>query len=245
MKLTACNDAILGDLGRFPMYIYSQKRCIKYWLRLINLPDDRYCKMCYNMLLHFHNRGHNNWVTSVRNNLYTNGFGYVWESQGAINQKLFILQYVQKLKEQHLQLWHNRCIENTKLNYYVLYKTTFSVETYVSAIDINKFRQCFANFRSAAHDLMIEKGRHFNLHRDQRQCPYCETDIEDEYHMFSICPLYHDLRLKYLPNYSVQHPSDLAFCSLMSSDSVKLIRNISMYLYYAFKIRSDFMAVYN
>ena len=34
---TACNDAILGDTGRFPMHIYSSKRCINYWLRLKDL----------------------------------------------------------------------------------------------------------------------------------------------------------------------------------------------------------------
>ena len=30
----ACNDAILADLGRFPMFIYSARRSIKFWLRI-------------------------------------------------------------------------------------------------------------------------------------------------------------------------------------------------------------------
>jgi len=45
----ACNDAILADLGRFPMLIYSAGRSITFWLRILSLPNDRYLKLCYNM----------------------------------------------------------------------------------------------------------------------------------------------------------------------------------------------------
>lgn len=51
VKPNTCNDAIMGDLARYPMYIYSAKRCIKYWLRLLSLTNDRYVKLCYNMLV--------------------------------------------------------------------------------------------------------------------------------------------------------------------------------------------------
>jgi hypothetical protein len=47
----ACNDANLGDLGRFPLYIFAAKRVVKYWLRLLKLPEDRYERMCYIMLM--------------------------------------------------------------------------------------------------------------------------------------------------------------------------------------------------
>ena len=30
----SCNDAVSGDLGRYPIYVFAAKRCIKYWLRL-------------------------------------------------------------------------------------------------------------------------------------------------------------------------------------------------------------------
>jgi len=31
----SCNDAVIGDLGKYPIYVFAAKRCIKYWLRLI------------------------------------------------------------------------------------------------------------------------------------------------------------------------------------------------------------------
>ena len=89
VKMQTCNDVVLGDLGRYPMFIQAHKRCIKYWLRLVNLSNDRYSKLCYNMLLYYDNNGYENWVSCVKHNLYQNGFGYVWESQGNINQKLY------------------------------------------------------------------------------------------------------------------------------------------------------------
>ena len=46
---TACNDAMLADRGRFPMFIYSAGRSIEFWLRILSLPNDRYLKLCYNM----------------------------------------------------------------------------------------------------------------------------------------------------------------------------------------------------
>ena len=64
-SLCSCNDAILGDLGRFPIYIYSVKRCLSYWLRLLQLSDTRYVKICYKMLKYNDSKGHKNWLTVI------------------------------------------------------------------------------------------------------------------------------------------------------------------------------------
>ena len=34
------NKMIYGDLGRHPMFITSAVQCVKYWLRITNLPDE-------------------------------------------------------------------------------------------------------------------------------------------------------------------------------------------------------------
>ena len=69
----ACNDAILADLGRFPVFIYFARRNIKFWLRILSLPNDRYLKLCFNMLFYYDNIGCINWVTHIRKHLYENG----------------------------------------------------------------------------------------------------------------------------------------------------------------------------
>ena len=40
------------------------------------------------------------------------------------------------------------------------------------------------------HNLMIEKGRHLNIDRNNRYCKFCKNKIEDEQHFLINCPLY-------------------------------------------------------
>ena len=40
----------------------------------------------------------------------------------------------------------------------------------------------------SAHPLMIERGRHLNIHRTERYCLLCKSNqIEDEKHVFLHC----------------------------------------------------------
>ena len=103
VKTKACNDAILGDLGRFPIYIYAYKRCMRYWLRILSVPGHRYVRLSYDMLVYYDRLRYKNWMTDVRLNLYTNGFGYIWETQRNFNHKLFLSEYEQRLKDQCIQ----------------------------------------------------------------------------------------------------------------------------------------------
>ena len=50
-KRNASNCAVLGDCGRFPMYIKSTRRTIKYWLKILNMPQTRFVRKCYDMML--------------------------------------------------------------------------------------------------------------------------------------------------------------------------------------------------
>ena len=72
----ACNSAVLGDCGRFPLYISTQIRCIKYWLKLLHMDDNRYVRKCYNMLMYYDSLGKTNWVTNIRQLLQRSGFSF-------------------------------------------------------------------------------------------------------------------------------------------------------------------------
>ena len=48
------NKMIYGDSGRYPMFIASAVRCVRYWLRITNISDVRSPKEAYYMLLHLH-----------------------------------------------------------------------------------------------------------------------------------------------------------------------------------------------
>jgi len=42
-----CNDSVLGDCGRYLMYILSCKRMVCYWLKILKMPKYRYVYKCY------------------------------------------------------------------------------------------------------------------------------------------------------------------------------------------------------
>ena len=60
-------------------------KCIRYWLKLTRMTDDRLPRKAYNMLYELDCRGKLNWVTKVRMKLYECGLGYVWLNQGVEN----------------------------------------------------------------------------------------------------------------------------------------------------------------
>jgi hypothetical protein len=195
------------------------------------------------MLVYFDNLGYHNWASDVRQNLYENGFGYVWEAQNVVNPKMFLIQYVQKLKDQAMQCWSARCAETSKLCHYINFKQCFGAEKYIKVIDFDKFRKCLAKFRCSSHNLMIKKGRHFNIDKEYRVCIYCETTIENKFHFMIECPLYAYLRSKYLPDFYFRYPNIQNFYDLMSSENEEIIRNVSMYIYYYLKEREEFISM--
>ena len=122
------------------------------------------------------------------------------------NVKLLVFMYTNRLKGQYLHIWRARCIENKKLSLYTHYKTNLTTEPYVDVLDIAKFRKGFASFRCSVHNLSIETGRHYGI---QREIPYCECYIEDEFHFLLICPLYTVIRNVYIAKYYREYPTIL------------------------------------
>ena len=192
------------------------------------------------MQLYYDNIGYGNWATFIREHLYENGFGYIWEQQGVANTNLFLLEYVDRLKAIYVQNWYSRCRENNKLSYYVTFKNNYNVAMYVNSITINKFRSCMANLRCSSHTLMIEKCRHYHISREFRTCPYCETLVEDEQHFVLVCPLYSTLRSQYIPEHFFNNNTIDSFIRLMASKDETTVRNLAVFIYYAFKIRNEF-----
>lgn len=98
----------------------------------------------------------------------------------------------------------------------------------------NKYRIELAKFRCSAHRLAVEEGRYRNIEREQRLCVYCNMSaVEDEHHFLLICPLYRELRVKYLPRYYYTWPNLNKFKSLLNTNKSILLKNMANFLYMA------------
>ena len=126
VSLRACNAAVLGDCGRVPMWIESSKRCIKYWIKILSIPDTRYVKKCYIMLKILDEYGQINWVTQIRQTLFSNGYEYIWINQHVPNPRLFIFALIQRfLSDQYIQSWNVEVMNSSKFCLYKNYKLNY------------------------------------------------------------------------------------------------------------------------
>ena len=93
-----------------------------------------------------------------------------------------------------------------------------------------------------AHNLNIETGRYQNIVRNERKCLLCNNDdLEDEFHFILRCPLYADLRVKFIKPYFIRNPSVFKLIKLLTSNNKKEITSLGKYLVYAKKRRDESM----
>ena len=228
------NAAVLGDCGRYPLVVESAKRSLKYWLKILKMPDERYVKKCYAMLLNMPNNSYFNWAKEMENLLCQNGFGYVWYNQLVDNENMFLKLFTQRLKDKHMQYWHSYTENCSKLKIYKNIKFSYDYEHFVDVLSIRKFRHCYAQFRTGVHDLEIERGRYHNLPLDQRLCKVCSANVvEDEFHFILNCRVYADIRLCFIPSKYFMNPCLHKLHILLSSKNDLIIKNVAQYIYQA------------
>ena len=81
---------------------------------------------------------------------------------------------------------------------YALFKKDQGYEEYLTKIKNVAVRKNVTKFRLSNHKLMIEVGRHKKLPANERYCPFCPENVEDESHFLFHCPIYRFQRSKYL-----------------------------------------------
>ena len=62
-------------------------------------------------------------------------------------------------------------------------------------------------FRLSNHRLKIETGRHKNIAKEYRFCPFCKETVETEIHFLLLCPLYESIRIKMLEPIYANYPN--------------------------------------
>ena len=240
------NDvAVLGECGRMPLSVLYLTRCIKYWLKILNMETERYPYRCYLMLKRLaEQRTINtiNWAFKIRELLFRFGFGHAWFNQGVGNTGIFLTQFTQRVKDCSLQLWNADVLSSPKLKTYCTFKSTLEQELYLSSVFLTKYKTAMSRFRCSAHNLEIERGRHEGIPVNERLCKYCIERsmfyIEDEYHFICICSQYSNFREELLPIIIWVHPTREKFVSLMKSKNIRILNQLAAYIYHAMECRN-------
>ena len=68
---TTSNDGVRGELGRYPLFIQTVLRVIKYWFHILELNQERLLFKCYKFQHDKAERGQECWALTVKNILFS------------------------------------------------------------------------------------------------------------------------------------------------------------------------------
>ena len=180
-----------------------------------------------------------NWAYQIKCILDSIGLSYIWNDQFFLDTVPFTL-IKQRLIDMYQQTWYASINNSNRLETYARFKHEFCYEKYLDSVTENKYRKALTQFRLSSHDLAIERGRYQNIDRQERICNFCTgKHVESEYHFLLVCPLYRELRQKYMKSYYCRWPTLNKFDSLMSSDNKRTILSLAKYIYYASELRRN------
>ena len=118
---------------------------------------------------------------------------------------------------------------------------SFQFHDYLNLIRVPKYKYSLIKLRLSSHRLAVETGRWNKPHPiplDERKCRFC-TSLEDEFHFLFECKLHDGIRKTYIPRYYWNRPNIPKLIELFNSNNKKLLTNPGIYIYKAFKFRSE------
>ena len=118
---------------------------------------------------------------------------------------------------------------------------SFQFQPYLNVLNVTKISHALSKLRVSSHRLQIEAGRWVRPRRipvNERKCTICQV-VEDEFHFIIECPLYTELRRKYIPNYYYRRPSMLKLVELINTHNSRLLKKLGSFIYHAFKTRNE------
>jgi len=170
-------------------------------------------------------------VSKIREILCITGFNIVWLQQGVGNVKTFLHIFKQRLVDMFIQEWTGTLRERDRYQPYTSFKTIFEKERYILDIDVYCFRVAISHVRFNVLPLNNNIHRYKESNHD-KACPFCKIHIENEQHFLFACPMYEDLRLKFLKE-SNGHPLHI----LLKATNPIHRHNLSKYVFHAINRR--------
>jgi hypothetical protein len=93
----AVNRAVRAELWVYPLFIHTILKTVKYWLHLMQLPQD---SRAYNA--HIDNKESSNiWCTNLKGILHRLGSKHTWENQGTLSASGLLTALKNKLNDNY------------------------------------------------------------------------------------------------------------------------------------------------
>ena len=142
-------SSIYGELGRVPLSVIRKCDRIRYWLRILKLPQNSVVRLVYNMLKkkdadsNFTYNKHN-WPYHVKKLLQSLGFYNLWINQEIETKNFQLIK--QRIYDQYYQSWYSNINNSPSLHYYSIFKHSFTQEQYLNFISDKNLRIALCKF---------------------------------------------------------------------------------------------------
>ena len=194
-------SAVYLELNTVPLLLHARKSAVKNWDRIRQ-------NRCNSLLIATYEeavRENLQWISSIKHLFGSSGLLEVYHSQEEATEEKstpWNLLLIRLTEQFHQLAMEDINKEGGKLQLYKILKTTPHHEKYLSDIQNIRHRTAMTRLRLSSHNLNIETGRHTGTDRADRLCTLCKNGIEDETHFLITCPMYEDLRLTHLSDFS-------------------------------------------
>ena len=179
------NVGVLLELGEIPISIFAKKQCIKNFHRI------HFIKNANSIVLSSLSNPLNKetWLNPIKTCLDKIGIGLS-------NPYLIYERSFERMRDIFYQeSFFNIKKENNKLRTFAKVKIKIGLETYLKKCNKINNRIAISKFRLSNHGLMIEKGRHLQIDKSLRFCPFCPTLVESEEHFLLECRIFTSQRM--------------------------------------------------
>ena len=179
--------------GSSPLEAKRTVQILKYWIRLLSLPQGHILEQCYQTFLALPS-AKSNWVTYVKELLSSlcNIHSQLWVQQTDNLAKLpvpLIETIYTQYSDRFLSVIDNGESSN-KVRTYKLLKKHCSLEYYLLHVQNPLHHSALAQLRQSSHNLGIETGRHCRPSKlpENRVCAFCPSgQVDDETHFLIHC----------------------------------------------------------
>ena len=177
-----------AELNSLPLKKDRLIRIMKFWLKILSMEENNPVKIVYNLLYQDATRINQiNWISLVKDTLFSYGFGFIWLQQSVTNPCKFLSEFKQRVQDIFTQ---NVEDEISKVSEHRLYQHIYpsNCNEYLSILKDRFMRTAMSKFRLGSHCFMVERGRwrRPKLEYNDRTCDTCGI-IEDEYHVTFEC----------------------------------------------------------
>ena len=186
-----------AELGKFPIEFKVHTSMVKYFLRLSQGTGNKLVNDAFKCAKETDSQ----WVQTITRLLKINGFSNVLHSPLVVNRNIFPKVFLKRLQDIYLQ--QLRYSDFSKVNYYMEScheGIGYTFQNYIEKVRNPNYRKVLAKLRSGTNWLFLEKGRYENIPPQDKVCPLCENEVENNEHFLFRCSKLQLERDKWLGN---------------------------------------------